>query len=54
MKKKMLEFAAPWLRAKGEVNGLIFLPSQAGITKLRIQAYALNSKKRFSLQMEIK
>lgn len=34
-------------------DGLIFLPAQAGITELRIQAYNLNNKKTISLQMGI-
>jgi hypothetical protein len=34
-------------------DGLIFLPSQAGITELRIQAYDLNNKKAILLRMKL-
>jgi hypothetical protein len=34
-------------------DGLIFLPSYAGITELRIQAYDLNNKKAISLRMKL-
>jgi hypothetical protein len=35
-------------------DGLIFLPSKAGITELRVQAYAQNSKRAISLSMKLK
>lgn len=34
-------------------DGLIFLPSQAGITEIRIQVYDLNNKKAISLHMKL-